>query len=193
MEKNNFTFEHRKASGAASASGRRGHTPIASFVSRLAAMAEHDRGASMIVPAAIPALGLAILTCMDTRLDPNRALGLNLGDAHILRNAGGRVTEDVVRSLHFSVSMMKVTEIGIVHHTGCGLHGMDNDTLADRSGLAGIDFLPFRSVDDGLMADIEAIRLRKILPAHGLVWGAVYDLGTGQIDVLAKESAHRDS
>jgi carbonic anhydrase len=186
MEKSNFTFEHRLPSSASSASSRP-RTPVASFVSRLTAFADHDGRAATIVPAAIPALGLAILTCMDARIDPNRALGLNLGDAHVLRNAGGRMTDDMIRSLHFSVRMMKVSEIGIVHHTGCGLEGMDNDTLADRVGLDGIDFLPFRSVDDGLMADVKAVRQQAILPPHGIVWGAVYDLGTGQVDVVVKE------
>jgi carbonic anhydrase len=131
-----------------------------------------------------PVLRLAIVSCMDARLDLHGALKITIGDAHILRNAGGRVTPDVVRSLHLSVKDMKVREIGIVHHTGCRLEGTDNDTLAGRIGVAGIDFLPFQSLDDSLAADVEAVIRARVLPPRGIVWGAVYRLELGTVSVL---------
>jgi carbonic anhydrase len=136
------------------------------------------------LPAADPRLGLAILTCMDARLDINSALQIYTGDAHILRNAGGRVTPDVLRSLHLSVGLMNVREIGIVHHTDCGLEGVDNDTLAGRTGVTGIDFLPFQSVYDSLVADVNAVVHAGILPAQGIVWGAVYQLRARRVSLL---------
>ena len=137
-----------------------------------------------LVQSADPALSLALLTCMDARLDISGSLGIALGDAHILRNAGGRVTEDVIRSLHISVNLMHVREIGILHHTNCGLSGTDNDTLAQRTGIASIDFLPFQKFRDSLSQDIAEVLRAKILPTGGIVWGAVYSLGSEQISLV---------
>ncbi len=185
-------------SGAATELGtaERSDTPAAAdrpgasvgrFVSRLARdetdqLESHDP--RIPVPSSDPALSLALLTCMDARLDIPGRLGIAIGDAHILRNAGGRVTEDVVRSLHLSVSLMNVSEIGILHHTNCGLRGTDNDTLARRTGVKSIDFLPFKSFRDSLSADVAEVLRAGILPTGGVVWGAVYSLGTEQISVI---------
>lgn len=136
------------------------------------------------LPNAEPALRLAIVSCMDARLDINRALRIDTGDAHILRNAGGRITPDVIRSLTLSVRLLKVREVGIVHHTGCGLEGVDNDALADRTGVVGMDFLPFRTVAESLAADVDAVRRSGLLPRHAVVWGARYDLATGELAVV---------
>lgn len=136
------------------------------------------------LPCAEPALRLAIVSCMDARLDINRALRIGNGDAHILRNAGGRITPDVIRSLTLSVRLLKVREVGIVHHTGCALEGVDNEALAHRTGVVGMDFLPFRTVADSLAADVDAVRTSGLLPRHAVVWGARYDLANGELVVV---------
>jgi len=160
---------------------------ITGFVSRLS-RDEHGRAdadhASHPVATSNPALALAVLTCMDARLDLGTGLGIKIGDAHILRNAGGRVTPDVIRSLHLSVSLMNVREIGILHHTNCALWGTDNDTLARRTQVFDIDFLPFKSVKESLSRDVTQVLRAGILPPGGLVWGAVYSLHAGQITVV---------
>lgn len=160
---------------------------ITGFVSRLP-RGESDQAdwcdAQIPLPSSDPLLSLALVTCMDARLDLAKQLDISVGDAHILRNAGGRVTPDVIRSLHISVKLMNVHEIGIVHHTNCGLGGTDNETLARRTGIYGIDFLPFQSVDDSLSADVDAILTAGILPVGGVIWGAVYNLGVERISVV---------
>jgi carbonic anhydrase len=156
------------------------------FVSRLArnVSGQVDRDSLAPLPSSNPALCLAVVTCMDTRIDLESRLGIRIGDAHILRNAGGRVTPDVVRSLHLSAKLMKVREIGILHHTDCGLSGTDNDTLARRTGVDSIDFLPFQSPSDSVSADVTAVLQAEILPAGGVVWGAVYRLDADCINVI---------
>jgi carbonic anhydrase len=159
----------------------------ASFVSRLlpdTGDQPESRDTSIPLPSSDPALGLAIVTCMDARLDLGSRLGISIGDAHILRNAGGRVTPDVIRSLHLSAKLMNVREIGILHHTNCGLGGTDNDTLARRTGVDSIDFLPFQRPQDSARADVTAVLLAGILPVGGIVWGAVYRLDIDQIGLI---------
>ncbi len=165
-----------------------GQRPLtASFVSRLPpdnGDQLENRDITTPVPSGDPALGLAIVTCMDARLDLGSRLGITIGDAHILRNAGGRVTPDVIRSLHLSVKLMNVREIGILHHTNCGLGGTDNDTLARRTGIDSIDFLPFQRPQDSASADVTEVLRAGILPVGGIVWGAVYRLDVDQIGVV---------
>ena len=135
-----------------------------------------------------PALRLAVLTCMDARIDPLAALGIGVGDAHVLRNAGGRVTDDVVRSLALSTHSLGVAEVGIVQHTGCGLEGVGNDTLARETGLVGVDFLPFDQVDDSVAADVDRLLAAGALPPGTAVWGGVYDLADGRIRLVREPS-----
>ncbi len=170
--------------GPARAGGRA--APAASFVSRLA-RDEDGTGwldAPALLPNGNPALGLAVVTCMDARLDPASRLGIAVGEAHILRNAGGRITPDVIRSLHLSVGLMNVREIGILHHTSCGLEGADNPTLEMLTGARGIDFLPIQHLRDSVTTDINKLLRARILPVGGIVWGAVFSLGTNQAYVL---------
>lgn len=157
----------------------------ASFVSRLAQQAgEEVDWREAPTASSSPALSLAIVTCMDARLDLANQLGISIGDAHVIRNAGGRVTPDVVRSLLLSVKLMNVREVGVLHHTNCGLAGTDNDTLARLTGVDGIDFLPFQSLHDGVNVDITTVLQAGILPVGGIVWGAVYKLSSDQISVV---------
>src|SRR3954471_6495106 len=84
-----------------------------------------------------PARHLVILTCMDARLDLFRSLGLEVGDAHILRNAGGRASDDAIRSLVVSTHLLGTREILVIHHTNCGLEGMSDDDVATKTGVSG--------------------------------------------------------
>ena len=133
-----------------------------------------------------PARRLAILTCMDARLDLFRSLGLEVGDSHVLRNAGGRASEDAIRSLVVSTHLLGTREIGVVHHTDCGLEGLTDADVADRTGVRDIEFLTFASVDESVRADVAAIRRCGPLPHGTVVWGAVYDVDTGGLRVIAE-------
>src|SRR3954467_14076303 len=87
-----------------------------------------DRG-DLPIP---PARGVVILTCMDARLHPEKFLGLDIGDAHVIRNAGGRVSDDALRSLVISERLLGTTEIVVIHHTDCGMLTFTNEQLAAK-------------------------------------------------------------
>ena len=161
---------------------------------------EHDaivaaarRYSELFVPdqlTATPSRRLVILTCMDARLDLFRLLGLEIGDAHLLRNAGGRATDDAIRSMVLSSHMLGTREFVVVHHTGCGLHGVTNDEIQgrveDAVGLRpSIDFYPFSDVEQSVREDVERVRQCPLLPADAMVWGAVYDVHTGMLHEIA--------
>jgi len=132
-----------------------------------------------------PARHLVILTCMDARLDLFRALGLDVGDAHILRNAGGRASVDVIRSLVVSAHLLGTSEVGVVHHTNCGLEGLTDEEVSRRTGVSNIDFLAFGDLDGSVREDVMTIRSCGLLPEGFVAWGAVYDVDTGAIRVVA--------
>jgi carbonic anhydrase len=132
-----------------------------------------------------PVRHLVVLTCMDARLDLFRALGLQTGDAHILRNAGGRASDDAIRSLVVSAHLLGTREIGVIHHTNCGLEGVTDAEVAERTGVSGIEFLSFPDARESVREDVDRIRRTGHLPADMVVWGAVYDVDTGAIDVVA--------
>lgn len=133
-----------------------------------------------------PERQLVILTCMDARLDLSRALGLEIGDAHILRNAGGRASADAIRSLVVSSHLLGTREIGVVHHTNCGLEGTTDAEIAGRTGVRGIDYLSFDRADASAAEDVAVIRGCGLLPDGITVWGAVYDVDTGALTVVAE-------
>ena len=122
---------------------------------------------------------------MDARLDVLRALGLDMGDAHIIRNAGGLATDDVIRSLIVSQQLLGTHEIVVIGHTGCGLLGADEDALRDRmaseTGEAlDIAFGSFDDLDASVQASVERLRTHpwlKRVPVHGLV----FDVATGRL------------
>lgn len=138
-----------------------------------------------------PRKGLVVVTCMDSRLDVFRMLGLDIGDAHILRNAGGRVTDDTLRSLVLSMHMMATREVFVIHHTGCGLHRVSNQSLHDRvleatgQDATSLDFLPFDDLVSSVAEDVERVRTLPLLPAGITVTGAVYDVHTGTLHRVA--------
>jgi carbonic anhydrase len=133
-----------------------------------------------------PGRKLAVVACMDARLDPAKALGLEEGDAHVIRNAGGRAA-DALRSLVISQRLLGTQEILVVHHTDCGMLTFDNPTLygicrADLGADASdIDFLPFSDLEQSVREDVELIRSSPLIAKDSAVTGFVYDVKTGRI------------
>ena len=144
------------------------------------------------------AKGLGLLTCIDTRIEPLAALGLRPGDAKILRNAGGRVTADVLRSLVLATNILGVTRIGIMHHTDCALAGRSDEQL--RSMITGPharaslywNLLGMPDPDVALVEDVNSLRRCDALPAGLAIQGWRYDVRTGLVhDVVANEVTRR--
>ena len=138
-----------------------------------------------------PARHLAVLACMDTRIEPLSALGLQPGDAKILRNAGARVTDDVIRSIAVVVANLGVERVAVIAHTDCAMAKLSADTLRERvasvaPGDIG-DWDPL-AVDDqlgALRADLDKLRDSPLLPDDLVVAGFVYDVETGALEAVA--------
>ncbi len=127
-----------------------------------------------------------MVACMDARLDPLPVLGLAPGDAHVIRNAGGIVTDDVVRSLCLSQRLLGTTAVVLVHHTRCGLDGLDEEAfLAELEDAAGErpDWTPgsFSDPADSVRASIGRLRACPFLPHRDAITGHVYDVDTGEL------------
>ncbi len=138
-----------------------------------------------------PGRRFAIVTCMDARIDPARALGLEEGDAHVIRNAGGVVSDDALRSLVISHWLLGTQEAVVIGHTDCGMVTFTNDhlhaKLADEAGAdaSGIDFLPFPEVEARVAESVKRVRDSDLLPDSFGVSGFVYDVHTGEISPVA--------
>jgi carbonic anhydrase len=133
-----------------------------------------------------PNLRLAIVTCMDCRIDVYGALGLVPGDAHVLRNAGGQVTDDVIRSLVLSQRLLGTREVIVMHHTDCGLHRLDEPAfvaeLAEATGCAPeIPFGSFEDLDDDVRASVLRIIESPLITEKGSVRGFVYDVANATL------------
>ncbi|MGT2948662.1 beta-class carbonic anhydrase [Streptococcus devriesei] len=134
-----------------------------------------------------PKTHVAIITCMDARLHVAPALGLALGDAHILRNAGGRVTDDVIRSLVISEQQLGTSEIVVLHHTDCGAQTFTNEEFAQqlqqdlKVDVSDYDFLPFTDIEDSVREDMALLRNSPLIPESITISGAVYDVDTGRV------------
>ncbi len=134
-----------------------------------------------------PARHVAILTCMDARLIPASFLGLQEGDAHVIRNAGGRASEDAIRSLVISYELLGTREFMVIHHVDCGMLTFTNEALRQRlqdslgADASGIDFLPFSDLDEGVRQDVATIRSSPLVPDDIPVTGFVYDVRTGKL------------
>lgn len=142
----------------------------------------------------LPARNVAVLTCMDARLHPERFLGLEVGDAHVVRNAGGRASEDALRSLVVSVVLQGTRECLVIHHTDCGMRTLSNPEVhakvAAQTGTdaSHIDFLPLSAeAEDGVRADVRHIRESPLMPDDLSVRGFVYDVDTGALAPVATE------
>ena len=132
-----------------------------------------------------PERKLAVLTCMDTRLSI-RTLGLKTGDAHIIRNAGGIVTDDTLRSLLVSHYLLGTQEFMVINHTDCGLMNASEEELRTRiqnhTGTAAIApafFYSFRNIDENVRHQLQKLRTHPWIPREIAVRGFVYDVASG--------------
>jgi len=152
-----------------------------------------------------PARRFAILTCMDARLDPGRYAGLAEGDAHVIRNAGGRASDDAIRSLVISYKLLGTREWFVIHHTDCGMELFTDDTIAslleksletatiDASGwydvgrgpgsVAGkfIKWHTISNLEQSVVDDVQRIRSHPLVPGNIPLYGYIYDVKTGRL------------
>lgn len=160
-----------------------------------------------------PARRFAVLTCMDARLDPAKYAGLAEGDAHVIRNAGGRVTDDAIRSLVISYKLLGTREFFVIHHTGCGMQFFTNEVIRGllASSLEAAELTPrgFRDVGKGpgsregeyiewlavkdpeqaVLDDVSRIRAHPLIPKSIPVYGYIYDVKTGRLNEVAGAKA----
>jgi carbonic anhydrase len=141
-----------------------------------------------------PARHVAILTCMDARILPSRALGLEEGDAHVIRNAGGRA-RDALRSLIISQRLLGTREVAVIHHTDCGMLTFSNGDLREKvredlgSDTGEFDFLPFQNLEDSVREDVEFLLATQLLNRDTLIRGFVYDVRSGRLKEVAVGAA----
>lgn len=152
-----------------------------------------------------PARRFAILTCMDARLDPAKYAGLCEGDAHVIRNAGGRASDDAIRSLVISHKLLGTREWFVIHHTDCGMETFTNDVMGDllveSLETATIDSKGWRNVSSGkgsqegrfinwltikdphasVAEDVRRIRRHPLVPHHVPIYGFIYDVKSGRL------------
>ena len=158
---------------------------VQSFLEANAHYAEQFSAGDLAAP---PARRVAIVTCMDARLDPAKILGLREGDAHVIRNAGGRIDADALRSLIISEQLLGTTEIVVIHHTDCGMMTFSNtdlhERLRERFGVdAGdMDFLPFSDLEQSVRDDIAALRNSPFIPGDVTISGFIYDVRSGRLN-----------
>jgi carbonic anhydrase len=139
-----------------------------------------------------PARKLAVVACMDARLTVSQLLGLKTGEAHIIRNAGGVVTEDVLRSLLISHHLLGTQEFMIINHTDCGMLTFKDDDLRERlqrqtgtATVAPVHFYSFTKLEDNVREQIQRIRSHPWIPKHVPVRGFIYDVRTGKLSEVA--------
>ena len=133
-----------------------------------------------------PQRKLAIVTCMDSRLDVFAALGLGHGEAHVLRNAGGVITDDVIRSLAISQRKLETRDVMLIHHTDCGMQKLTDDgfraELQEATGVApAFAVESFSDVDSDVRQSILRVRRSAFVPHRDLVRGFVYDVDTHKL------------
>ena len=152
-----------------------------------------------------PARRFAILTCMDARLDPAQFAGLSEGDAHVIRNAGGRASDDAIRSLVISYKLLGTQEWFVIHHTGCGMETFTDEIMrdllasslktasVDESGWHDsgdgpgsteghyIDWLTITDNAESVVEDVRRIKNHPLVPPEIPVYGYIYDVGTGRL------------
>ncbi len=134
----------------------------------------------------IPARKIAILTCMDARIEPMRLAGLGTGDAHIVRNAGGRASDDAIRSLIISNRLVGTNEWLVIHHTGCGIENLTNEKMAEIAGesqkTSGGNHMNWLTITDRIQCiqdDVKRLREHPLTPEGVTVSGFIYDIETG--------------
>ncbi|HZK73253.1 MAG TPA: carbonic anhydrase [Clostridia bacterium] len=144
----------------------------------------------------LPAKHLAVLACMDARLDVHKILGLHEGEAHVIRNAGGVATDDAIRSIVISQRLLGTNEIVLLHHTDCGMLTFKDDELKGKIE-AEVGIRPafaleaFSSLEDDVAQSIGRIKASPFIPNKSSVRGFVYDIRTGRLnEVHAKAGVH---
>ncbi len=148
---------------------------------------------------AMPSRHIVILTCMDARIDNFDAFGLAVGDAHILRNAGGRVTDDVIRSLLLSSDVLGTRYVAVIHHTQCGLWSTTNEEIQqriqDEHGIdaSTIDFRPFQDADESVRDDLARLAASPLLRKDIGYAGFVYDVANGRMRPVAPAEGNASS
>ena len=157
-----------------------------------------------------PARKFAILTCMDARMHASKLFGLEEGDAHIIRNAGGRASDDAIRSLVISYKLLGTKEFFVVHHTNCGMVTFNNDVMAgllanslETAGHDGtawkdvgqgpgsaeaakIDWLTFTDDRQAVIDDVKKVRNHPLVPKSIPVYGYLYDVRTGKLEEITE-------
>lgn len=163
---------------------------------------EFGEKAKLAIP---PARHFAVLTCMDARLDPAKFAGLAEGDAHVIRNAGGRASDDAIRSLVISYKLLGTKEWFVIHHTDCGMETFSNEKIRellessletarlDADGWKDvgqgpgsraarfIEFLPFTNLAQSVADDVERIRNHPLVPGTIPIYGYIYDVRSGRL------------
>ena len=144
--------------------------------------ADFDKG-HLLLP---PGLNVLVVACMDARLNPYGVLGLTEGDAHVVRNAGGVVTDDVLRSITISQRLLGTTEIILIHHTGCGMLTFRDDDVKDQieaeTGLRPPFALEaFGDLDGDVRQSIARIKASPFIPNKDSIRGFVYEVETGRL------------
>jgi carbonic anhydrase len=159
-----------------------------------------------------PGRQFAILTCMDARLDPAKYAGLSEGDAHVIRNAGGRATDDAIRSLVISHKLLGTREWFVIHHTNCGMELFADDVIADlleddlatasfdgktwsnphhHGGHAAGHFIKWHTIKNqeaSVTQDVRRIREHPLVPGNVPVYGYIYDVKTGRLNEVKAAS-----
>lgn len=157
-----------------------------------------------------PARRFAVLTCMDARMDPAKFAGLAEGDAHVIRNAGGRASDDAIRSLVISYKLLGTNEWFVIHHTNCGMEFFTNDVmrglLANSLETAALTAEGFQDVGNGpgsragefiewltikeqtqsVVDDVQRIRQHPLVPGSIPIYGYIYDVATGLLQEVVK-------
>lgn len=152
-----------------------------------------------------PARRFAILTCMDARLDPAKFAGLAEGDAHVIRNAGGRASDDAIRSLIISYKLLGTCEWFVIHHTNCGMETFTDDTMRsllkhslktaslEKGGWKDVgkgpgstegDFIDWLTISDqreAVIEDVQRIRKHPLVPHEIPIYGYIYDVASGKL------------
>ena len=133
-----------------------------------------------------PAKGVAVVACMDARLDVHGMLGLELGDAHVIRNAGGVITDDEIRSLTISQRLLGTTEVVLIHHTGCGMLTFSDDEVKDQieadTGVRPPFALEsFPDLEENVRDSIDKIKTNPFIPNKDAVRGFIYEVETGRL------------
>jgi len=155
-----------------------------------------------------PRRRMAILTCMDARMDPAKFCGLGEGDAHVIRNAGGRASEDAIRSLVVSGKLMGTTDWFVIHHSGCGMQAYSDEEIRRMLGIesedvqhaaaewghvwksartpSDIEWMTFSDLVQSIVEDVQRIRTHPLVPASVAIYGYIYHIHHGTLEAVAE-------